>query len=115
MANGSNGIVSWSFTDAIEVPGGSTASFLLSQAVAGATGADVGFTLTGMTVDVLATASVAPSISISQSGGLIEVTYTGTIQESTSLSGWTTLDPQPASPFTVSLAPGEKIFYQVIP
>ncbi|NDV61587.1 hypothetical protein G0Q06_03910 [Puniceicoccales bacterium CK1056] len=117
FGNGASiGTVSWVFTNPIEIVGGNTASFFLSQAVAGAVAGEVGFTLTGMTVDVVSSGLAEPTISIANTGGSLEVTYTGTIQESTSLSGWTTIDPQPASPFTVPApASGDKIFYQVIP
>jgi hypothetical protein len=102
----------------IEIVGGGgsakTGSFVMSQAAQPLSGS-VGFSLQGITVDVVP-APAEPAISIMEVGGQLEITYSGgVIQESTSLSGWTTLDPQPASPFTVILAPGEKIFYQVIP
>lgn len=55
------------------------------------------------------------SVSITMTGGTVSVEYTGTLQESSDLAIWSTLDPQPASPFTFSLSAGDKRFFKAVP
>jgi hypothetical protein len=54
-------------------------------------------------------------LNITRAGDTLTVTYVGTLQESTLLSGWTDSNPQPSSPFTFTLSSGEKQFYQIKP
>jgi hypothetical protein len=54
-------------------------------------------------------------LNITRSGETLTVDYVGTLQDSTLLSGWTDLDPQPASPFDFTLSTGQKRFFQIKP
>ncbi|MGC9452542.1 MAG: hypothetical protein ACP5I4_13980 [Oceanipulchritudo sp.] len=67
-------------------------------------------------LSVTATAAAEEgSVSISMAGGTVSVEYTGTLQQSSDLATWSTLDPQPASPFTFSPTAGDKRFFKTVP
>ena len=53
-----------------------------------------------------------PNPSITRAGGLLVLNYHGIIQESSDLETWTDMDPQPASPSILTLAPSEKKFFK---
>jgi len=45
----------------------------------------------------------------------MQIDYRGTLQESSDLNSWTDMDPQPGSPWTLTLVPGEKRFFRTKP
>lgn|GEM_PF-5132768 len=50
---------------------------------------------------------VEPEVSISRETDSLVITFTGILQSSITLSGWADLDPQPASPYIISLPTAE--------
>ncbi len=54
-----------------------------------------------------------PTISLARIGEVLRIGFSGTVQESPDMQTWTTMDPQPASPFEVTLPPGEKRFFRL--
>lgn len=64
-----------------------------------------------VTIHVLAT----PTISISplSSTNEIEITFTGTLQTSEDLATWTTIEPQPLSPYRVTTPPQKKFWRSI--
>jgi hypothetical protein len=61
------------------------------------------------------TPPVADSLSIDSVAGSLQVEYSGILEESTDLSTWTQLDPQPASPLIISVSTGEAKFFRLAP
>jgi hypothetical protein len=53
------------------------------------------------------------ALSISKEGSSLVLDFNGTLQKSTNLHTWTTLDPQPASPHPITLEPNQKVFYRL--
>lgn len=54
-----------------------------------------------------------PLLEITRLPDHMQLNYRGTLQESNDLHSWTDLNPQPPSPWTFSLEPGEKRFFQI--
>ena len=54
-----------------------------------------------------------PYLDLTKVDGSLIINYHGTIQQSTDLKNWTTVDPQPQSPFEIYLQSGEKVFYKL--
>jgi hypothetical protein len=61
-----------------------------------------------------AESSPAPSITIGQSGSQITISYTGIIQQSSDLSQWGDITPQPSSPWTFTPT-GSPSFFKARP
>lgn len=62
------------------------------------------------------TEALLPSISMSQSGGDIFITYEGGVLQYASdpTTNWNSFDPQPASPYQYTLSPAENRFFRVV-
>jgi hypothetical protein len=56
---------------------------------------------------------VPNSISITQDDTSIIVSFNGVLEESTDLKHWATLNPQPPSPYQVTLEPNQRVFYRL--
>lgn len=56
-----------------------------------------------------------PLIGITPSVEGMQIEHRGTLQESGDLNSWTDMNPQPASPWTVTIEPGEKRFFRIKP
>jgi endonuclease I len=76
------------------------------QTIAGATeGTVLELTLTGVVGD-------SPTISIAKTvDNSMQVSFTGILQSSETLDGWTDLDPQPTSPYIFTLSESEPILF----
>jgi hypothetical protein len=55
------------------------------------------------------------AVSVQLSGGMVEIQFTGILQDSENLDGWEDLDPQPASPLQYTPDTGDKRFFRARP
>ena len=52
-------------------------------------------------------------LDLNRVGDSLQVAFSGTLQESIDMETWTTMDPQPVSPFVFTLNSGQKRFFRL--